>query len=88
MSKGKPRHNPDKPANLRGGWCSHCDEVDGELIRNYEGKRGCAICGGNPHNCIKVSLHKIASLSESQRNNQVSPRGVSINTKGNLYNPM
>lgn len=88
MGKGKPRHDPNKRANQRGGWCSHYDDIGGKLTCNYEGQRGCAICGGNPHNCIKVSLHKIAQLSENQRDNKVSPKGVSINTRGNLYNPM
>lgn len=54
----------------------------------YEGERGADICKGNPHNCIKVSLCKLASLSEVQRDNGVLPKGVNINKNGNLYNPM
>ena len=87
MSKGKPRHYPDKPANKRGGWCSHCEELSGGLTCNYEGRRGAAICKGNPHNCIKVSLRKFARLKEVQRDNGVIPRGVSLNKDGDLYNP-
>lgn len=88
MAKGKPRHNPNKPANQRGGQCSHCEEVNGELTCNYEGTRGVVICKGNPHNCIKVSLRKIAEMSDRQKDSQVLPSGVSINDAGNLYNPM
>lgn len=88
MGKGKPRHNPNKRANQRGGWCSHCERHGDELWCNYEGKSGAAICKGNPHNCIKVSLRKIAGLSNTQRNNGVIPSGVSVNEDGNLYNPM
>ena len=88
MGKGKPRHNPNKRANQRGGWCSHCEDYNGELWCNYEGKRGTAICKGNPHNCMKVSLRKIVALSNNQRNNGVIPRGVSVNKEGNLYNPL
>lgn len=91
MAKGKPRYNPDKPANKRGGYCSHCEGLDGTgdgLSCNYDGKWGAAICKGNPHNCIKVSLHKLAGLREVQRDNGVIPAGVSVNRDGNLYNPM
>ena len=87
MGKGKPRKYPDKKANKRGGFCSHCEEINGELHCNYEGKRGAEICKGNPHNCIKVSGRKTASLSEIQRDNGVKAKGVSINEKGNFYNP-
>ena len=88
MGKGKPRHNPDKRANQRGGWCSHCERFNDGLSCNYDGRRGAAICKGNPHNCMKVSLRKIAGLSNAQRNNGVIPGGVSVNKEGNLYNPM
>ena len=88
MGKGKPRHNPNKRANQRGGWCSRCEDYNGELWCNYEGKRGAAICKGNPHNCTKVSLRKIAALSNNQRNNGLIPRGVSVNKEDNLYNPL
>lgn len=90
MAKGKPRHSPNKPANKRGGSCGHCEGLDGtgELSCNYEGKRGAAICKGNPHNCMKVSLRKLAALKEVQRDNGYIPPGVSVNRDGNLYNPM
>lgn len=88
MGKGKPRHDPSKRANQRGGSCSHCEIHNDELWCIYEGKRGAAICKGNPHNCIKVSLRKIAGLSDIQRDNGVLPKGVAVNEDGNLYNPM
>lgn len=31
MSKGKPRHNPDKKQNNYGSWCSACEDVNGKL---------------------------------------------------------
>ena len=43
MGKGKPRHNPNKRANQRGGWCSHCERHGDELWCNYEGKSGAEI---------------------------------------------
>lgn len=88
MGKGKPRHNPNKRANKRGGWCSHCEECSGVLRCMYEGTRAIAICKGNPHNCIKVDLRKFARLSNAQRNNGYIPIGVSLNEEGTLYNPM
>lgn len=88
MAKGKPRHNPDKPANQRGGFCSHYEELSSGPRCMYDGSWGAAICKGNPHNCMKVSLRKLAGLKEVQRDNGYLPRGVSLNKDGNLKNPM
>jgi hypothetical protein len=66
MSKGKPRHNPDKPANKRSKhcpeyetmgdncWCVAHPEIDGKKLK----------CGGNRHNCVKVDYQKQAILKE------------------------
>ncbi len=66
MVKGKPRHNPDKPANNRGKhcpeyetmgdkcWCVAHPEIDGKKLK----------CGGNRHNCVKVDYQKQAILKE------------------------
>ena len=57
MSKGKPRHNPDKPANKYGDRCPYYEEY-------ITGKVGCECksfygdeleCKGNRHNCVKVT---------------------------------
>ncbi len=66
MGKGKPRHNPDKPANKRGKhcpeyetmgdkcWCVAHPEIEGKKLK----------CGGNRHNCVKVDYQKQAILKE------------------------
>lgn len=66
MGKGKPRHNPDKPANKRGSncskyetmsdkcWCVTHPEIDGRKLK----------CGGNRYNCVKVDYQKQAILNE------------------------
>lgn len=90
MGKGKPRHDPNKRANQRGGFCSHCEvnSTTGLMYCMYDGTWATNICKGNPHNCMKVSLRKAAGLKEVQRDNGVTPKGASINSKGNLTNPM
>ncbi len=88
MGKGRPRHDPNKRANQRGDWCSHYEELSSGPRCMYDGTWGAAICKGNPHNCMKVGLRKAAALKEVQRDNGVLPKGVSVNSKGNLYNPM
>lgn len=59
MGKGKPRQNPDKPQNRIGGFCSYFDECLGVET---------SICKGNPHNCVKTKYHKMASMSDKQKN--------------------
>lgn len=88
MGKGRPRHNHNKRANQRGSWCSHCEDINGLLTCTYNGTRGTTICKGNPHNCMKVALRELASLNDTQKDHGVIPRGMLINDKGNLYNPM
>jgi hypothetical protein len=65
LSKGKPRHNPNKPQNKYGDWCSYCDEVNGKLY--CEQGKDANICKGNPHNCIKVLYKIAASRSDTQK---------------------
>ena len=62
MSKGNPRHFPNKPANKKGNWCQHCEDINGELYCMYHGDT--SKCKGNPHNCIKVAYKQFASLKE------------------------
>jgi hypothetical protein len=55
MGKGKPRHNPDKPANKKGSHCPMYEIIDGLSRPICESGPDCILkCGGNPHNCIKV----------------------------------
>lgn len=64
MGKGKPRHNPDKPANKYGKRCPYWEEY----INGTAGCEGSALsekqlkCNGNRHNCVKVDYHKQAIL--------------------------
>lgn len=76
MGKGKPRHNPDKPQNKIGAVCPWYEEFkdsSGEVIvKNCEGwmsTKAAEICGGNPHNCIKVKYRYLAARSDKQKNN-------------------
>jgi hypothetical protein len=68
MSKGKPRHNPDKPQNNYGGICPYYEEYpngsascENSFIANVN------ICKGNPHNCVKIKYHKLACRSDKQK---------------------
>lgn len=80
MGKGKPRHNPDKRQNKKGGWCGACDNGFPEKVNNkswydVESKSWCIcehgedvnICKGNPHNCIKTMYHNMATRSDNQK---------------------
>ena len=52
MSKGKPRHDPDKPQNKLGKFCSYYEGYND----TYWCEHGWDVtkCKGNPHNCCKV----------------------------------
>jgi len=79
MGKGKKRHNPTKPQNLYGGdykciqydtrkdgteWC-HDDGYMGEYVKwDKNDNNGKLSCKGNRHNCMKLKLKWLASLSE------------------------
>ena len=79
MGKGKPRQNPDKPANKMGKFCSYCDSYTDEngneiLIAccgMLPGKDHLKTCQGNPHNCIKTYYHRLASRSNKQINDNI-----------------
>ena len=65
MRKGKPRHNPDKPANKYGRHCPRYETYcDGSI-----GCEGSDLCGdqlkckGNRHNCVKVKYHTFAIIN-------------------------
>ena len=69
MSKGKPRHDPNKPQNRLGKFCSYYE--------GYNNFYWCELgwdvtkCKGNPHNCVKVKYQILASRSDIQKNNGV-----------------
>lgn len=76
MGKGKPRHNPKKPANRLGSLCPWYEEIkdkDGKIIMQnceaYMSNKAIEICKGNPHNCIKVKYRYLAARSDKQKNN-------------------
>lgn len=70
MSKGKPRHNPDKRQNKLGAYCSYYEGSN----RNFCCERGWDVskCKGNPHNCKKVEYQILASRSDKQKKMMVS----------------
>ena len=77
MGKGKPRHNPDKPQNKMGGFCtryetySFCNTPYCEGGNCDDAKK----CKGNPHNCVKTFYARLASRSDIQkRNGDYRPR--------------
>ena len=74
MSKGKPRHDPDKPQNKLGKFCSYYEGYND----TYWCEHGWDVtkCKGNPHNCVKVKYQILASRSDVQKNN-----GVEITNK-------
>ena len=63
MSKGKPRHNPNKPANSMNPHCPYYEIIDnkgycsgihtGNVPTNPK-------CEGNVHNCVKVQYQQLA----------------------------
>lgn len=61
MSKGKPRLHPDKPQNNLSKVCQRYEKIGN--IEYCEGGdwRAARYCGGNPHNCKKVTYRYIAS---------------------------
>lgn len=67
MSKGKPRHNPDKKQNKYGSTCSCCEEINGKLhcVAGAPDHVVEDVCKGNPHNCCKVTYRKWAGKSET-----------------------
>jgi len=67
MGKDKPRHDPDKPQNRIGSWCSYCDELLGSGL-TCEADGDADVCKGNPHNCVKTKYHRMASMSDKQKN--------------------
>ena len=70
MGRNKARHNPDKPQNRLGNFCSY-----------YENNNTCELgwdttkCKGNPHNCCKVKYQILASRSDVQKNDGIGITG-------------
>ena len=54
MSKAKPRHNPDKPQNKIGRWCSYYEGFND----HYWCELGYDItkCGGNPQKNNNIGI--------------------------------
>lgn len=69
MGKGKPRHNPNKPQNKTGKWCSYYEGYDD--IHWCELGYDITKCNGILHNCCKVKYQILASRSDTQKNNDV-----------------
>ena len=68
MSKGKPRHNPDKKQNNYGKFCSCCEEINGKLYCEVGAPQHVVetVCKGNPHNCCKVTYRKWAGKNPTK----------------------
>lgn len=87
MSKGKPRHNPDKPQNNYGGdyecenfeqrgdieWCHDEGQAvhQNGWIEWKKSDNNKLRCCGNAHNCMKIKLQWLASLSEKEKNKKI-----------------
>jgi len=63
MGKGKPRHNPEKPENRISG---HCPYHDGTRW-NECGWPWANKCNDDRHQCRKLYLQHLATLSEKER---------------------
>ena len=59
MSKGKPRQNPNKPANSRNPHCPYYEVIDNKDYCTSNGPAN-PKCGGNVHNCVKVQYQQLA----------------------------
>ena len=68
-SKGKSRHNPNKPQNRLGNICCYYEGFND----TYWCEHGwdTTKCKGKPHNCCKVKYQILASRSDVQKNNGV-----------------
>jgi len=66
MTKDKQRHNPDKPQNNYGSWCSYYEEYSNGSVGCERGL-DVSVCKGNPHNCIKIKYKELASRSDRQK---------------------
>jgi len=69
MGKGKPRHDPNKPQNRIGKYCSYYEYVNENSCCENSFIADVSICKGNPHNCVKVKYKKLACRSDRQKNN-------------------
>ncbi len=65
MSKGKPRHNPDKLQNKYGDFCESYDGYTCHCGRVEDISK----CKANRHNCIKSFYARLASRSDIQKQN-------------------
>lgn len=76
MSKNKPRHNPNKKANLKGKFCDCCEEINGHLHCEMGVPENIVrtVCRRNPHNCCKVVYRKWAGKSLKNDEPHVSNR--------------
>ena len=64
MTKGKSRHNPNKPQNNKQIPCPRYEEYsNGGYYCEQGNSKDAEICKGNPHNCIKTMYHRAASRS-------------------------
>ena len=69
MGKGKPRHDPNKSQNLRGGKCSYYEYNNESPCCENSFVADVSICKGNSHNCVKIKYKKLACRSDRQKNN-------------------
>lgn len=71
MSKGKPRHNPDKRQNKMGTWCHFAEDIPTIDNPNYiycEAGYNASFCQGNPHKCKKAWYRSLARRSDRRKN--------------------
>ena len=73
MGKLKPRLYPEKRQNQYGGiCCPDIDKRDFHTVWRYHtcpyGENARCICKNNPHNCVKVKYHQLASRSDHMKN--------------------
>ena len=68
MSKGKPRHNPDKPQNKIGNWCRFAEDFPNTDYIYCEAGYDASFCKGNPHKCKKAWYRSQSRRSDRRKN--------------------
>lgn len=68
MSKGKPRHDPDKPQNKLGQWCRFAESYPHTDYIYCMAGHDARFCKGNRHLCMKALYRSQARRSDRRKN--------------------
>ena len=86
MSKGRPRHNPDKKQNKKGYQCDCYEILSSGPTCNVGTPQHIVetVCKGNPHNCCKVTYRKWGGKSEKDEKPHPKSQFTIVTKEGNV----